>query len=53
MFKRNLIAALFLSPALGFAADNATAPKSERGSHFNKADTDRNGTLSRAEVQQS
>ena len=57
MFKRTLIATLFLAPALSFAADNttttATAPKVERGSHFSKADADRNGTLSRAEVQQS
>jgi Ca2+-binding EF-hand superfamily protein len=59
MFKRSLIAALFLAPALGFAADNtsatatATAPKVERGSHFKKADADANGTLSRAEVAKS
>lgn len=58
MFKRTLIAALFLVPALGFAADNATtatatAPKGERGSHFKKADSDGNGTLSRAEVEKS
>jgi len=51
MFKRTLIAALFLVPALGFAAD--TAPKGERGSHFKKADADGNGTLSRAEVEKS
>ena len=53
MFKRTLIAALFLVPALGFAADNTTAPKGERGSHFKKADADGNGALSRAEVQKS
>jgi Ca2+-binding EF-hand superfamily protein len=53
MFKRTLIAALFLVPALGFAADNTTAPKGERGSHFKKADTDGNGMLSRAEVEKS
>ena len=53
MLKRTLIAALFLVPALGFAADNTTAPKGERGSHFKKADTDGNGTLSRAEVEKS
>ena len=58
MFKRTLIAALFLVPALGFAADNtttttATAPKGERGSHFKKADADGNGTLSRAEVEKA
>jgi hypothetical protein len=50
MFKRTLIAALFLVPALGFAADNTTAVKGERGSHFKKADADGTGTLSRAEV---
>ena len=53
MFKRTLIAALFLVPALGFAADNATGPKTERASHFKKADTDGNGTLSRAEGEKS
>ena len=53
MFKRTLIAALFLVPALGFAADNTTAPRGERGSYFNKADADGNGTLSRAEVEKS
>lgn len=53
MFKRSLIAALILVPALGLAADNTTAPKGERGSHFNKADADGNGTLSRAEVEKS
>ena len=53
MFKRTLIAALFLVPALGFAADNTTAPKGGRGSYFNKADADANGTLSRAEVEKS
>ena len=53
MLKRTLIAALFLVPALGFAADNTTAPKGERGSSFKKADADGNGTLSRAEVEKS
>jgi Ca2+-binding EF-hand superfamily protein len=53
MFKRTLIAALFLVPALGFAADNATAPKGGRGSYFKKADADGNGALSRAEVRKS
>ncbi len=53
MFKPTLIAALFLAPALGFAADNTTAPKGERVSHFKKADADGNGTLSRAEVEKS
>lgn len=53
MFKPTLIAALFLVPALGFAADNATAPKGERGSYLKRADADGNGTLSRAEVEKS
>jgi Ca2+-binding EF-hand superfamily protein len=53
MFKRTLIAVLFLVPALGFAADNTTSPKGERDSHFRKADADGNGTLSRAEVEKS
>lgn len=53
MFKRTLIAALFLVPALGFAADNPAAPKGERGSYFKKADADGNGALSRAEVEKS
>ena len=53
MFKRSLIAALFLVPALGFAADNTTASKGERVSHFKKADADGNGTLSRAEVEKA
>lgn len=53
MFRRTLIAALFLVPALGFAADNTAHPKGERGSHFKKADADGNGALSRAEVEKS
>ena len=53
MFKRTLIAALFLVPALGYAAEGATTPKVERGSHFKNADADGNGTLSRAEVEKS
>ena len=53
MFKPTLIAALFLVPVLGFAADNTVAPKGERASHYKKADADGNGTLSRAEVEQS
>jgi Ca2+-binding EF-hand superfamily protein len=60
MFKRTLIAALFLVPALGFAAESSTtttatttAPKGERSSHFKKADADGNGMLSRAEVEKS
>ena len=53
MFRRILLATLFLVPALGFAADKttpttATVAKGERGSHFNKADAE--GMLSRAEV---
>jgi len=58
MFKRTLIAALFLLPALGFAADNttganATAAKGERGSQFKKADANGDGVLSRAEVEKA
>ena len=53
MFKRTLIAALFLVPATGFAADNTTAPESGRASHFKKADADGNSALSRAEVEKS
>ena len=53
MFKRTLIAALFLVPALGFAADNTTAPKGERGSHFKKADTNGDGKVSRAEAEKA
>jgi Ca2+-binding EF-hand superfamily protein len=53
MFKRTLIAALFLVPALSYAADNTAAAKVERGSHFKKADADGNGALSRAEVEKS
>lgn len=53
MFKRSLIAALILVPALGFAADNTTAPKPQRGNHFGKADADGNGALSRAELEKS
>ena len=53
MVKRTLIAALFLVPALGFAADNTAGPKGERGGHFKKADADGNGSLSRAEVEKS
>jgi Ca2+-binding EF-hand superfamily protein len=57
MFKRTLIAALFLVPALSFAAENSptptAAPKGERSSQFKKADADGNGTLSRAEVEKS
>ena len=51
MFKRSLIAALVLIPAVGFAADNTTGAKSPRSAdHFSKADTNADGKLSRAEV---
>ncbi len=51
MFKRTLIATLILVPAIGFAADNAAGAKSPRAAGgVKKADTDGNGTLSRAEV---
>jgi Ca2+-binding EF-hand superfamily protein len=54
MFKRSLIAALILVPAIGFAADNTAGAKSPRGSgHFSKADTNRDGKLSRAEVEKA
>ena len=53
MFKRSLIAALVLVPAMGFAADNAATAKSPRAAHFNKADTNRDGKLSRAEVEKA
>jgi Ca2+-binding EF-hand superfamily protein len=54
MFKRSLIAALILIPAIGFAADNTAGAKGPRStSHFSKADTDGNGTLSRAEVEKA
>lgn len=51
MFKRTLIAALILVPAIGFAADNTAGAKGPRGAgHFGKADTNGDGKLSRAEV---
>ena len=54
MFKRSLIAALILVPAIGFAADNSAGAKSPRSaSHFSKADTDGDGKLSRAEVEKA
>src|SRR5450830_1817159 len=54
MFKRGLIAALVLVPAIGFAADNTAGAKGPRSAgHFSKADTDGNGTLSRAEVEKA
>jgi Ca2+-binding EF-hand superfamily protein len=54
MFKRTLIAALILIPAIGFAADSPAGAKSPRGGGwFKKADADANGTLSRAEVEKS
>jgi len=54
MFKRSLIAALILIPAVGFAADNTAAPKSPRGAgYFTKADTNADGKLSRAEVEKA
>jgi hypothetical protein len=50
MFKRSLIAALILIPALGFAADNTAGARGPRGAgHFSKADADGDGKLSRAE----
>jgi Ca2+-binding EF-hand superfamily protein len=51
MFKRSLIAALILLPAIGYAADNPIGAKATRSvSRFSRADTDGNGKLSRAEV---
>ncbi|MDP2639564.1 MAG: calcium sensor EFh [Betaproteobacteria bacterium] len=51
MFKPSLIAALILVPAVGFAAENTADAKGARAAgHFSKADTDRNGKLSRTEV---
>jgi hypothetical protein len=52
MFKHTLIAALVLVPVLGVAADNTAPANAPRAAgHFKKADTDGNGTLSRAEVE--
>ncbi len=54
MFKRSLIAALILIPAIGIAAENTAGAKSPRsGGHFSKADTDGNGMLSRAEFEKA
>jgi hypothetical protein len=54
MFKRSLIAALILVPAIGLAADNTAGAKGPRSSgHFSKADTNRDGKLSRAEVEKA
>jgi Ca2+-binding EF-hand superfamily protein len=54
MFKRSLIAALILLPAIGFSADNTAGAKGHRAAgHFSKADTDRDGKLSRAEVEKA
>ena len=51
MFKRSLIAALILVPAIGIAADNTAGAKGPRSAgHFSKADTNGDGKLSRAEV---
>ena len=52
MFKRSLIAALILLPAVGFAADNAADTKVPRN-HFSKADINGDGKLSRAEVEKA
>ena len=54
MFKRSLIAALILVPAVGFAADNTAGAKSPRAAgHFGKADTNGDGKLSRAEAEKA
>jgi hypothetical protein len=54
MVKRSLIAALILIPAISFAADNTYGAKGHRSAgHFSKADTDRDGKLSRAEVEKA
>ena len=54
MFKRSLIAALILVPALGFAADNTAGARSPRAAgHFSKADTDGDGKLSRVEAEKA
>ena len=54
MFKRSLIAALVLVPAIGLAADRSAGAMIPRSAgQFNKADTDGNGKLSRAEVEKA
>jgi Ca2+-binding EF-hand superfamily protein len=54
VFKRSLIAALILVPAVGFAADNTAGAKGPRSaSQFSKADADGDGKLSRAEVEKA
>ena len=54
MFKRTLIAALILLPTVGFTAQGAAPAKAARApGYFSKADTDRNGQLSRAEVEKA
>jgi len=57
MFKRTLIAALFVVPAIGFAADNPTpansAPKHDRAGFFKKVDTNGDGMISKAEAEKN
>ena len=54
MFKRSLIAALILLPAIGIAADNSAGAKApRRAGHFSKADINGDGKLSRAEVEKT
>jgi Ca2+-binding EF-hand superfamily protein len=54
MFKRSLIAALILLPAIGYAADNTAGAKApRRAGHFSMADTNGDGKLSRAEVEKA
>lgn len=51
MHTRGLIAALILVPAMAMAADTSAGAKRPRAAGgFSKADTDGNGSLSRAEV---
>jgi len=54
MFKRSLIAALILVPAIGFAADNTAGAKGPRSAgQFRAADTNGDDKLSRAEVEKA